>query len=521
MTENVEYSVSMRDLITGKLRQAEGAAMGLENKLHQASAAASNMGSKLMSGLKMLGVGFAAFKGIELIHEGVEAVEQLHQAQAQVQAGLKSTGYAAGMTAKDLEGFAADLSSQTKYSRADVTSMQSLLLTFPSIMKDQFPAASQVIADMSTRMGTDMKGAAIQVGKALQDPIHGISALKRVGVNFNETQVETIKNLVATGQSAKAQGLILAELNTEFGGSAKAAFDADPLAKYNKTMGSMKMAMGEMGLAVIETVQPALMGLANAVKWVATMIKDVVHWFHEHEAAGKAIAIGLGVVAAYYGIITLATSVWTAAQWLLNAALTANPIGVVVVGIAALVAGIVYAWESCAQFRAVVMGLWGTIKEFGSIVGDVFTGVMEMIKGVMNLDANQVMSGWDKAAGAMGDAGKRMASAYKEGYNGVMDADKKEKAEKEKSALTKTPEKKNTGVIVAAADVKDAKAKKDTSPKGATGSKSVTINISIGKLIETFKVQTNNIGEGTGKVREMVAQTLLSAVNDSQITAGI
>jgi hypothetical protein len=63
-------------------------------------------------------------------------------------------------------------------------------------------------------MGTDMKGAAIQVGKALQDPVHGISALRRVGVNFNESQVETIKKLVETGQAAKAQGLILAELNT-------------------------------------------------------------------------------------------------------------------------------------------------------------------------------------------------------------------------------------------------------------------------------------------------------------------
>jgi hypothetical protein len=64
-------------------------------------------------------------------------------------------------------------------------------------------------------------------------------------------------------------------------------------------------------------------------------------------------------------------------------------------------------------------------------------------------------------------------------------------------------------------------AKKDTSPKGATGTKSVTINISIGKLIETFKVQTTNMGEGAGKIKEKVAETLLGAINDSQIVAGI
>jgi tape measure domain-containing protein len=57
--------------------------------------------------------------------------------------------------------------------------------------------------------------------------------------------------------------------------------------------------------------------------------------------------------------------------------------------------------------------------------------------------------------------------------------------------------------------------------KGVSGSKVTTINISINKLIEEFKIQTTNIGEGTGKVREMVAQALLSAVNDSQIVTGI
>lgn len=57
--------------------------------------------------------------------------------------------------------------------------------------------------------------------------------------------------------------------------------------------------------------------------------------------------------------------------------------------------------------------------------------------------------------------------------------------------------------------------------KGVSGSKVTTINISIGKLIEEFKIQTTTVGEGAGKVRELVAQALLSAVNDSQITAGV
>ena len=58
-------------------------------------------------------------------------------------------------------------------------------------------------------------------------------------------------------------------------------------------------------------------------------------------------------------------------------------------------------------------------------------------------------------------------------------------------------------------------------PDKAKGSQSITINISINKLIESFKVETTNIQESTAKIQEMVANTLLAAVNDASITANI
>lgn len=60
-----------------------------------------------------------------------------------------------------------------------------------------------------------------------------------------------------------------------------------------------------------------------------------------------------------------------------------------------------------------------------------------------------------------------------------------------------------------------------TETKGVTGQKVTTINVTIGKLIEQFKIQTTTVGEGTTKIKELVAQTLLSAINDSQIVSGI
>lgn len=73
--------------------------------------------------------------------------------------------------------------------------------------------------------------------------------------------------------------------------------------------------------------------------------------------------------------IAVASTVWTAAQWLLNAALTANPIGLVVLAIAGLVAGIIIAWKKSDKFRAVVKMLWNDVlKPFGKWVLDKLVG---------------------------------------------------------------------------------------------------------------------------------------------------
>ena len=200
------------------------------------------------------------------------------------------------------------------------------------------------------------------------------------------------------------------------------------------------------------------------------------------------------------------------------------------IAVAAVVGAIAYCWMKFVGFRAAIMGTIGVIKEFGMIVADVFQGVYRVVHGILNLDPNEVKMGYEQAAGAMHDAGKRMANAYKEGHDKVMtdyakkqeeDKRKKEEEDKKKKAA-ETPALTPGAIDTTGGAVKDStKPAKDISAKGVSGTKVTTINISIGKLIEQFKIQTTNMTEGSGKVREMVAETLLSALNDSQITAGI
>lgn len=142
---------------------------------------------------------------------------------SQLEATLKSTGNYTPELSANLQEYAAQLQSVTTYGDEAIIGSQSLLLTFRQISGDVFPRAEMAVLDVATAMGTDLKSAAIQVGKALNDPATGMSALSRSGITFTEAQKDLVKGFVETNQLAKAQGVILTELEAQFGGSAAAA----------------------------------------------------------------------------------------------------------------------------------------------------------------------------------------------------------------------------------------------------------------------------------------------------------
>lgn len=172
-------------------------------------------------GLVAAGIGVAALAtGLTLV---IKEAAEAQEIQAQLNAVLQSTGGIAGVTAEEVNGLAAALQRTTRFSDDMVVSGENILLTFTNIGSNIFPQATQTMLDMSQALGQDLQSSAIQLGKALQDPILGVTALRRVGVNFNESQQELITSLVESGNLLEAQNMILRELQTEFGGSAVAA----------------------------------------------------------------------------------------------------------------------------------------------------------------------------------------------------------------------------------------------------------------------------------------------------------
>jgi len=164
--------------------------------------------------------GFAALAGgIALsVGEAMEAEAGL----AELEAVIKSTGGAAGVTAEYAQELATSWQMETKFSDDAVISAESMLLTFTNIGRNVFPYAVQQTLNLAEKFG-DADQAAIQLGKALNDPINGVSALKRIGVTFTEAQGETSQKMVQMGDVAGAQMVIIAELEKEFGGLAEAA----------------------------------------------------------------------------------------------------------------------------------------------------------------------------------------------------------------------------------------------------------------------------------------------------------
>ena len=217
------------------------------------------------------------------------------------------------------------------------------------------------------------------------------------------------------------------------------------------------------------------------------------------------------VLGTAYDTASIATKLLAAAQYALNAVMMANPIGLIVVGIGALVAGIVYAYNHFEKFRGIVWATWEVLKEFGRTVASIFIGVGKAIVGAITFNPSMVAEGAAQTIEAVRGAGERIGRAAQEGYEaGIADFQKGK-------ASIKAP------TNVSPKGGKGSGANAPTLPsetKGAKGQKAVTINIKIQDLVKELSINTVNMKEGAGKLREIIAETLMSATNDAQLISG-
>ena len=176
--------------------------------------------AKSAAGLASAYMGVTA--AMDFIKGSIENFGVQDLAIRRVEAALKSTKGAAGVTSKELQDLASSLQSVTTFGDEATLEMNALLLTFTNIKGDVLKDAIATVQDMASAMGTDMKTQALMLGKALNDPVAGVAALSRVGVQLTDDQKDQIKSFAAVNDVASAQGVILKELGVQFGGMAQA-----------------------------------------------------------------------------------------------------------------------------------------------------------------------------------------------------------------------------------------------------------------------------------------------------------
>lgn len=182
----------------------------------------------------------------------------------------------------------------------------------------------------------------------------------------------------------------MAALDDKTKGAAEAAANADPYAKMTIAMNETKEAIGAGLLPIIQKFTPWLQQAAFWAQENADKISALMIVVGSLAASILAINGALKVYEGVMGAIKIATTVWTGVQWLLNAALNANPIGLVVLAITALVAAFVLAYTKCDWFHKLVDTAFAGIKmTIGAVVGFItekvpaaFGTIVDFIKGL-------------------------------------------------------------------------------------------------------------------------------------------
>ncbi len=288
--------VSSLELDTRKFDAGIGKASKGLNTLSTRTIAA---GTAIGVGLERLAEkGLSALGGA--IGEGIQGALTLEKAQAQTTAAIKSTGGAAGVSAQQVRDLANALEDVTTADDKSIQQGENLLLTFTNIGAKAFPQATEAMVNMAIALNkgdaatADFDGTAIQLGKALNDPIKGITALRKVGVSFNDAQIKAIKTAVKAGDTYKAQQIILAELTKEFGNAGKAAgtgFQAD-INRANDAVEDAKIALAQ--------------GLMPALGEVAKVLSST---FRDPQVLSAIRGIGVGIGEAIKNVVAFVRGV--------------------------------------------------------------------------------------------------------------------------------------------------------------------------------------------------------------------
>lgn len=399
-----------------------------------------------------------AQKGLSMLKASITEViadaQAYERGLAKVNAVIESTGGIAGVTTDHIRAQSAALEELAAVDENLITQAQGVLLTMTNVRNVMgegnqiFDRATTAALDLSTVMEGDLQGATVLLGKALQDPIKGMSRLSRVGIDLSSAQETLIKKLMESGDVLGAQKVILGAVEERYGGAAKAAGDT-----FAGAVARAKDKVSDFARDIVLNAQPILLKMGKILgDLINKYVKPFTDFLIKNKEAILAMAAAVGAMVAALVIYKTVLAATRAAQTLytvattlmkgqqlasiastnglaasmlkLNAVMRANPIGVIITAVTLLVGGFVMLWNKSEAFRKMVIQVGKAgLTAFASIIPMVGK-VGEAVLKFMMTPLKGVLTALSKLPG-VGKYAKAGLDILTKGLDGVSDfADK-------------------------------------------------------------------------------------------------
>lgn len=347
---------------------------GLAAKMDRIGGRMSKIGGRIaLAGGVVLGAAVAWGKKLE---SAGEAAGTADARIAQITKSMGQFGDRYQQVAGRVSKVAEKMARQTGIDPNSIKQAQATLSTFSSLEETAdraggaFDRATKASADLSAAGFGSVESASVMLGKALQDPVTGMSALRRVGVTLSDAQQAQVKAFADAGNAAGAQDIVLKAVEKQVGGTAKATANASDQMKVSWQLAQEQL--GKKLLPVFGKLRDAGLRMAN---WVADNADTIIAWgkvLIPIVAAITAFGLALKGVGAALQAWSTITKIASGVQLAFNAIMAANPIGLLILAIAALVAGLVWFFTQTKIGQQIVQAVWTGIQVAIAAVVDWF-----------------------------------------------------------------------------------------------------------------------------------------------------
>ena len=395
MAEQVIVNFTGNDDVTPAAKKAESAIKDVGETAQKSGSKFDGMKELARGAFQSIGAGAVGLAGqlgsaviggiTSFVTDGISEASGWQDAFRQTQAVVESTGMAAGYSAEQMAELATALSAtegMSLFTDDQVLGATNVLATFTKVAGEQFEGATQASLDMAQALGMDVSSAAMMMGKALNDPVKGMSALSRSGVSFTAQQIAMVETMMEAGDIASAQNLILGEMAVQFGGSALAA---------TETFTGAQVLMAEQMNGAKEAIGTALLPVLTRLSNV--MMSSVIPVVQNLAERFAAFISGLDWTAIITTISTLInnfTSFGSAVPWdaitggfnaVIAAVMTAQPLFDAIAG---LVVGLFAAFTG-PEAQGAASGLAGVVGMIIGILGGLWTTLQSTVTAVINV----------------------------------------------------------------------------------------------------------------------------------------